>query len=255
MKKLLYIITGVIGLMSCAEQFSESYNIHGSSAISLPDDNKFYLKVMKDGNLTELNDIDSCVAVHGSFGFVGKLDSVRIAMISMREGSELGMPLVLEKGDIKASIEKTGYKVSGTPLNEILYDYIDKHIQFTNQRDELDHKELQMMLDGYDDQAIYETLSVANNQLMGRIDSLETRFILENLDNVLGPYAFQMITIGFNYPVLTPQIEEIMGKATDKFKNDPYVSSYYAKAKEILARMKGEIDDEGDTATTEEPQP
>ena len=91
---------------------------------------------------------------------------------------------------------------------------------------------------------------------MMQIDSLETHFILDNLNNVLGPCAFQMLTAGFNYPVLTPQIEEIMSKATDKFKNDPYVFEYYKTAKEILARMKGEIESEPVTAANPtEPQP
>jgi hypothetical protein len=89
-----------------------------------------------------------------------------------------------------------------------------------------------------------------------QIDSVETHFILDNLDNVLGPCAFQMLTAGFQYPVLTPQIEEIMGKASEKFKNDPYVRQYYKDAKDILARMKGELDDAPATAADPEtPQP
>jgi hypothetical protein len=39
--------------------------------------------------------------------------------------------------------------------------------------------------------------------------------------------------------VLTPQIEDIMSKATDKFKNDPYVKDYYKTAQENEARMNG----------------
>jgi len=91
---------------------------------------------------------------------------------------------------------------------------------------------------------------VEDQRLLMQIDSLETRFILENLDNVLGPCAFQMLTAGYNYPVLTPQIEEIMSKATEKFKSDPYVSDYYKTAKEILARMRGEGEIEPATAAT-----
>ena len=100
-----------------------------------------------------------------------------------------------------------------------------------------------MLLDGIDERTIAEKLTMEDQVLLAKIDSLETHFILDNLDNVLGPCAFQMLTSGYNYPVLTPQIEEIMGKATEKFRNDKYVSEYYAKAKEIMARLKGEIDD------------
>ena len=39
--------------------------------------------------------------------------------------------------------------------------------------------------------------------------------------------------------MLTPQIEDIMSKATDKFKNDPYVKEYYQVATENMAKMQG----------------
>lgn len=48
-----------------------------------------------------------------------------------------------------------------------------------------------------------------------------------------------MMTIGYRYPELTPWIEDIMSKATDKFKSDPYVKDYYQKALENQAIMNG----------------
>ena len=250
-KMLCYSVLVAAALVSsCAEQYTETYNIQGSSSVSVLDGSKLYLKVM---NGQELKNLDSCEVVHGGFGFMGRLDTTRIAMLSIREG---GMPLVIEQGDIKVTIDKTGNKVSGSPLNELLYDYMDKLVQLDNQRAELGHKEAQMMLDGIDERTIAQKLSVENERLLMQIDSLETRFILNNLDNVLGPCAFQMLTARYSYPVLTPQIEEIMSKATEKFKSDPYVSDYYKTAKEILARMRGEGDDETVTvATPAEQQP
>ena len=242
MSKILCSVVVLAALVSCAEQYTESYNIQGSSSVSVLDGSKLYLKTMMGD---ELKDIDSCEVVHGGFGFIGRFDTTRIGMLSIRDG---GMPLVIEKGDILVTIDRTGHKVSGTPLNEQLYGYMDKLIQLNNQRLELGHKEAQMFLDGIDERTIAEKLSVEDQALLQKIDSVETRFILENLDNVLGPCAFQMLTSGYNYPVLTPQIEEIMGKATDKFRNDPYVNEYYTKAKEIMARLKGEIDEAPITA-------
>ena len=250
MNKLLYSALVLTTFFSCAEQFTETYNIQGASSVSVLDGSKLYLKVL-DGQ--ELKSIDSCEVVHGSFGFMGRLDTVCIAMLSIRDG---GMPLVMEQGDIKVNIDRMGHKVSGSPLNELLYSYMDKLLQLDNQRAELGHKEAQMMLDGIDERTIAEKLSREDQVLLMQIDSVETHFILENLDNVLGPCAFQMLTAGYQYPVLTPQIEEIMGKATEKFKNDPYVRQYYKDAKDILARMKGEIDDVPAAASAPEtPQP
>ena len=48
-----------------------------------------------------------------------------------------------------------------------------------------------------------------------------------------------MMTAGHRYPELSPWIEDIMSKATDKFKNDPYVSDYYRKAQQNQAIMNG----------------
>ena len=240
MNKFLYPVVVLATLLSCAEQYSETYNIQGSSSVSVLDGSKLYLRALMND---ELKNIDSCEVVHGSFGFTGKMDSTLIALLSISDN--VPPLLVIEKGDILVKIDRMGHKVTGTPLNELLYDYLDRLMQLNNQRAELGHKQIQMMLDGMDEQTIAQRLAVEDQALLGQIDSLETHFILENQDNVLGPCAFQLLTSGYQYPVLTPQIEEIMGKATDRFKRDHYVGEYYSKAKEILARMRGEIDDDG----------
>jgi hypothetical protein len=48
-----------------------------------------------------------------------------------------------------------------------------------------------------------------------------------------------MITSQYRFPVLTPQIEYIMSKATKTFKNDFYVREYYQAAQENEQRMNG----------------
>src|SRR3712207_7323596 len=70
------------------------------------------------------------------------------------------------------------------------------------------------------------------NKLSEQEDQLVTSFVCENFDNVLGPGVFFMVTIGYQYPELTAWIEDIMSKATETFKNDPYVKDYYKKAQE-----------------------
>ena len=104
---------------------------------------------------------------------------------------------------------------------------------------ELAHKQSRMMLDGIDEAIINEQLSVEAAQIAKEEDKLVTSFIVDNFDNVLGPGVFMMITSGFQYPILTPQIEDIMSKATEKFKNNPYVREYYKTATENEARMQG----------------
>jgi len=108
-----------------------------------------------------------------------------------------------------------------------------------NQMAELSHKQSQMLLDGIDESIINQQLNIEAADIARREDSLVTNFIVDNFDNVLGPGIFMMVTSGYRYPTLTPQIEYIMSKATDHFKNDPYVREYYQVATENQARQNG----------------
>lgn len=230
MNKILSALAVVATLSSCAS----SYSVQGSSSVSSLDGSKLYLKAVKDN---ELKSIDSCDVVHGQFQFSGALDTVRMASLFMDDESI--MPIVLEKGDITITIDNATQNVSGTPLNDKLYEFISKHNQLDNQMSELAHKQSRMMLDGIDESLINEKLAQEAEQIANEEDQLVTTFIVDNFDNVLGPGVFMMITSRFQYPLLTPQIEHIMSKATEKFKNNPYVKDYYQTATENEARMQG----------------
>ena len=75
----------------------------------------------------DLKNIDSCDIVHGEFRFTGTLDSTRLVTLFMDD--EGLMPVVLEKGEILIKIDNTQQKVSGTPLNEKLFKFIEKYKQ------------------------------------------------------------------------------------------------------------------------------
>lgn len=230
MKKILYTLALVASITSCVS----SYNVEGSSTISALDGSKLYLKAIKNN---QMKNLDSCDVVHGTFHFSGTLDSVRMASLFMDDESV--MPIVLEKGDIVVKIDAGRQSVSGTPLNDSLYVFIDQHNRLTNQMTELSHKQSQMLLDGIDENVINEQLSAEAAKIASDEDQLVTKFIEANFDNVLGPGVFMMITSQYRYPILTPQIEDIMSKATKQFKDDPYVKSYYQTAQENEQRMNG----------------
>lgn len=231
MKKILYMLAILAGMTSC----SESYNVQGSSSVSLLDGSKLYLKAIKD---QQLQNIDSCEVIHGKFKFTGTLDTTMMVNLFM-DDRPLMMPLVLEPGNIVVRIDDSSRKVSGTPLNELLYSFMDQHNQLSNRMNELGHRESQMLLDGIDEQEIARQLSVEAEQIAMEEDTLVTNFIVRNSDNVLGPGVFMMITAGMEYPMLTPQIEHIMSQASEAFKADSYVKEYYKAASEIQAKMQG----------------
>ena len=165
MNKSIYSIFAVAAVLlsSCAS----SYNVRGTSSVSALDGSKLYLKTLKNN---ELKNIDSCEVVHGEFQFAGLLDTVRMASLFMDDESI--MPLVLEEGEIVIRIENALQRVGGTPLNDSLYVFIDKHNQLTNRMSELGHRQSQMLLDGVDEEQINRELNIEANQIAAEEDQL-----------------------------------------------------------------------------------
>lgn len=228
--KTVAILLCLAVMVSC----SSTYSVQGISSISALDGSKLYLKTI---NNNEMKSIDSCEVVHGQFHFTGRLDTITMANLFMDDESI--MPMVLEGGEIEIRLDNASQIVGGTPLNDLLYNFIDKHKQLENQMSELSHRQSQMLLDGIDEYIIDETLNNEALRIAKEEDELVTNFVIDNFDNILGPGVFMMMTSGYSYPVLTPQIEFIMSKATDKFKNNAYVKDYYQTARENEARMQG----------------
>ena len=244
MNKVFYAFISLLTFTSCAS----SYNIQGSSNVATLDGQKLYLKVLKDNDFKK---IDSCDVVHGIFNFTGSVDSVRIASIFMDEESVL--PVVLERGDISIKIDNTQQIVSGTPLNDKLFRFLNKYNQLKSQEAELVHKHDQAIMNGLNMDVVNARLAAESMAISQQEDSLITGFVTENFDNVLGPGVFMMVTIAYRYPELTPWIEDIMSKATDRFKNDQYVKDYYKKAQENQQIMNGMK--EAPSVPSEQPAP
>ncbi len=233
MNKILYAFLTLIAITSC----TGSYDISGTSNISTLDGRMLYLKIL---NGTEFKNIDSCDVVHGQFHFNGTLDTVRMANIFMDNDPVL--PLVLESGSISVRLDDAQQTVSGTPLNEKLFSFFKKYQQLQNQQRELVHRHDQAIMDGSDMEVVTRKLNSEAATLADKEDKLVTGFITDNFDNPLGAGVFFLITMDNQYPMLSPWIEDIMSKATDTFKNDPYVKDYYGKAQENQEIMNGTRD-------------
>ena len=233
MNKIFYALISLLAFASCAN----SYDITGTSNVSTLDGRMLYLKILKDN---EFKKVDSCDVVHGQFHFNGTLDSVRMANIFMDDDPVL--PLVLESGSIVVKLDDTQQVVSGTPLNDKLFGFFKKYQQLQNQQRELVHRHDQAIMDGSDMDAVTRKLNAEAAGLADQEDKLITSFVTENFDNVLGAGVFFLVTMGNQYPMLTPWIEDIMSKATDTFKNDSYVKDYYQKAQENEQIMNGTRD-------------
>ena len=87
-----------------------------------------------------------------------------------------------------------------------------------------------MILDGYDHDEILRELGEEEGGLRMAIDKLETDFVTENFDNVLGLTYFLVLCDNaynqFGFPTTTPQIDEIYGRAPESFRQNKNVMEY-----------------------------
>lgn len=230
MNKLLLSFLFFAVFTSC----SRKYKIEGTSSVSSLDGKMLFIKVM-DGDV--LVNIDSAEVVHGKFLMTGKVDSIEMAMLYMDEESI--MPLVMEGGDITISITNTEQRVSGTPLNDKFYTFIGKKNSLELKMEEVRRKEAKMIMNGEDPVSIQEKLIKEADQLSAEMESYVKDFIIENSKNVLGPTVFIMLCNSFPHPVITPQIDEIINKASGSFKNNRFVKEYLGKARENMQMIRG----------------
>ncbi len=231
MNKVVYALLSILVLASCGSTFS----INGSSSVSMLDGQKLYLKVYKD---TALKNLDSCEVVHGQFQFSGSIDSVRVGNIFV--GENIGIPVVLEGGEIEVKIDNTQESVTGTLLNEKLSEFRREFTQLQNQSADLVHRHDQAIMDGSDMEEVTVRLMAEDAAISQRMDTLVTNFVTENFDNVLGPYIFINICMNrYRVPMLDAWVEYIMSKATDKFKNNSMVKEYYDAAQQNQNIMNG----------------
>lgn len=212
-------------LTSC----SRRYKVEGVSSVTSLDGKMLYLKTLSDGQWIA---VDSAEVVHGLFSTSGSSDSVMMVTLYMDE--EPIMPLVLENGKIEVSISNSQLTAKGTPLNDALYEFIGKRNALELKIEELEKKEARMVLDGAALDDIHEQPAREGETLIKEMDAYVKDFISANYENVLGPSVFMMMCSTLPYPLMTPQIEDIIRTAPQSFKNVPLVREFLDKAKENM---------------------
>lgn len=193
------------------------------------DGKMLYLKSLRDGEWVKL---DSAEVVHGLFSMKGKMDSVQ--MVTLYMDDESIMPIVLESGKIVVTISNTELKATGTSLNTALYDFIAKKNVMEESIGELEQKETRMVMDGGDIDEIHGQLIAEGDSLVKAMNLYVKTFISNNYENVLGPSVFMMLCSSLPYPIMTPQIDDIIKDAPYSFKSNKMVREFLTKAKENM---------------------
>ena len=214
----------VLTYVSCAEK----YVIEGTTSQYFQDGTVAYIKQFEIGSRDiDFRAIDSCEVLHGKFDMTGALDSVMIVRLYM--GTD-NFPMVLEPGRVTISIADNIVKIEGTELNERLYSFLTQRDSLKIMYDDLPKRESKMYLDGYTQQEIIQELGAEELRLQNEVDRLETKFVKDNYDNVLGVTWFLRLCYEardyYGFVTTTPQIDEIYMQAPDSFKKNKMVATY-----------------------------
>ena len=225
---LLYLPLILLTLTSC-----NKYKIEGSASDAGLDGRMLFLKILESNRTWK--SIDSCEVVHGEFAMKGTVDSTMMTTLFMDDMPLL--PMVLEKGTIKIQINDLETKVSGTTLNDALYGFLDQQNELQAKVEDLLHKESQMILNGENPDEAHEMVNREGKKLSDDMSKLVVDFITNNFDNVLARGVFLLLANNMPYPMVTPEIQQIMDKAPTSFKDNAMVKEFMAAAEENMKRM------------------
>ena len=229
MNRFFLSLLSTLLMTSCASE----YSIEGTSSVSRLDGKMLFIKVPRHGKMVK---VDSAEVVHGSFKMNGIADTARIASLFMDDESIL--PLVIEKGKIKISIDYARSKVSGTPLNESLYKFIDKKSAIDDKAYELERKESRMIMDGKEATEVEMVVKREREKIMNEMTILSKGFIKDNYQNILGPGMFVMLCSNLEYALITPAIQAFLDESPDCFRQHPLVQDFIEIAKLNAEKLK-----------------
>lgn len=221
LRSLSLLLSAAALLCGCATQ----YDIAGNSSIAEVDGHMLYLRVAGDGVEQISCSIDSCKVVHGRFRFGGEMDSVVLAQVCL--GNELMMPIVLENGSMQVSLDPVGQTVVGGELNKRLYNFLQKRDRLENQLWQAEQECIRALRSGKGNIVeLHETLRRRAAKLNRQIEEAETRFVVDNYTNALGPGYYIMLCNQQIFPVMTEQLRRIADEAPDDFFHNPFINNY-----------------------------
>ena len=234
MRHFTYFLLSVLAvtLTGCKERME----IQGSTSLHELEGRMLYLRIYQDGDLAT---IDSARITHGKFHFRGEARDTCV-MANLFLGDESVMPVVIDDHPLVITLNENERKVEGSELNDSLFAFIRRKTALDMQLAELPRRESRMILEGMDHTEIIMQLNREAAELGAREDDLVMGFIKANMDNVLGPGVFMIVTSSLPYPMLNPRIEELITLASPTFLADPYVKEYIRLAQETMDKINEE---------------
>lgn len=215
---------GIFGLLLMSAMFSfvscekSTFKLSGILSSGYYDGDTVLLRQYQNDSLMN---VGFTTIKEGSFELEG--NAAEPYMAGLYLNSVLLVPLVVEPGDIRVKLTGEEASVSGTPLNDALYEYIDRVDSFEVSLAEISRMEARLIMDGSDADAakgfVERTFLKTNLEMEIYIDN----FIKGHYNDILGPFVFRQWYGQMLYPMSSERVKNIMQDAPECFKEHQYV--------------------------------
>ena len=206
--------------MACMVSCHRNYSIEGNVELYGFEGTRMYLVTHEND---EFIAVDSCSVRHGRFNMEGRADSAVFAMLC--HGFEPVMPLFIERGNINIHIAPSVIDVSGTRLNDMLYDFLDRKNEIDNHFEDLIQRS-QHLADILNPSVSYDD---SLKLLVNEAEEFIYGFVKKHYNDPLGVCVFMMACYGDQMSEPTPLIRRIIDNAPDKFLTNRKIRSYMTR--------------------------
>ena len=214
MKRIVFVICGLIGLMAC-NQKPEGYTLEGNITGEVENGTNVFLRQIGDNG--QPVDIDTTTVENGKFIFTGQADIPEMHFVFV--DNLMGYTAVmLENGEIQLTAQKDSIgfaKVSGTPQNEAFTDFTDKSKELTLQAQSIQEDMQQANISK--DTATAVSLRDEMMELQEEYKNFELDYIKNHpdalisallIDRAIGARAVTAEEAQTMYDALSPKIKE-----------------------------------------------
>lgn len=166
---------------------------------------------------------DSCLVNHGRFQMKGHTDSTRLVFLC--RGDQPIIPLYLERGRCKVTIQPAEIKVTGTRQNDLFYSFLHEKSIYDNLYEETFQRSITMSRSGFYDSGVTNSVQDSLRKIVSECEDMIITFMADNYKEPAAVGVFMMLS-GPPSHSISPLLKRILDNAPESFLDEPFVDGY-----------------------------
>jgi len=172
----------------------------------------------------QITKFDSCRVVEGHFKMKGHIDSTRLVFLC-KDGRPI-IPLYMEKGHIRISLQPTEMTASGTRQNDLFYSFLKEKIAIDNHYEDLFQQSMRLSRRRIDPRKT-ELLQDSLRIIVDECENMICAFMAQNYSEPAAVGVFMMLSSSpSTSDDISPLLRRILDAAPDDFLSQSYVNGF-----------------------------